>query len=182
MAEFREIDPMLAKEGNANDRDDENDGNTTGHLTFNPYYNSTPGSSGDQYEMTATNREGEKTPETAKKSFIDGDSLEKSRITMANLQLEGKFPEYSKSKSTKLNCRQRPIQRESFCCWSSRRKYLFVQFRRSYKSKPSLRNFLGPSRGELMAEQEEEIEEKQKSIRENQEIADDENEHRATRG
>ena len=48
---------MLDKEGNTNDGDDEDDGNTTGHFTLNPHYNSTPGPSGDQYEMTTTNRE-----------------------------------------------------------------------------------------------------------------------------
>lgn len=31
--------------------------------TFNPYYNSIPSPSGDQYEMTTANREGEKTPD-----------------------------------------------------------------------------------------------------------------------
>ena len=31
--------------------------------TFNPYHNSIPGPSGDQYEMTTANREGEKTPD-----------------------------------------------------------------------------------------------------------------------
>ena len=40
------------------------------------------------------NREGGKAPETAKTSFIDRDSLKQTRISMANLQLGGKFPEY----------------------------------------------------------------------------------------
>ena len=39
MAEFGDADAMLVREGNTN----EDDGNTTGHFTFNPYYNSTPG-------------------------------------------------------------------------------------------------------------------------------------------
>ena len=59
-------------------------------------FNSTSGPSGDQHKMTTMNREGEKAPEAAETFFIDGDSLEKSRITMVNLQLEGKFSEHGK--------------------------------------------------------------------------------------
>ena len=47
--------------------------------------------------MATVNREGGKAPETAKTSFIDRDSLKQTRITMANLQLRGKFPEYGKN-------------------------------------------------------------------------------------
>lgn len=36
--------------------------------TFNPYYNSIPGPSGNQYKMTTANREGEKTPDITKVS------------------------------------------------------------------------------------------------------------------
>ena len=57
MAEFGDTGAMLDKERNTNDGDDEDDGNTTGHFTLNPHYNSTPGPSGDQYEMIAMNRE-----------------------------------------------------------------------------------------------------------------------------
>ena len=57
MAEFGDTGAMLDKEGNTNDGDDEDDGNTTGHFTLNPHYNSTAGPSVDQYEMTAMNRE-----------------------------------------------------------------------------------------------------------------------------
>ena len=71
---------MLDKEGNANDGYDEDGGNMTGHLTFNPYYNSTSGPSGDQYEKATMNREGEKAPETAKTSFIDGDSFKQEQL------------------------------------------------------------------------------------------------------
>ncbi|CAH3123882.1 unnamed protein product [Pocillopora meandrina] len=40
--------------------------------------------------MTTMNREGEKAPEAAETFFIDGDSLEKSRITMnERRELEG---------------------------------------------------------------------------------------------
>ena len=41
---------------------------------------------------------------------------------------------------------------------------------------------IGPLREELIVKKDKEIEEKQMSIRENQEIAEDENEDRATRG
>ena len=47
--------------------------------------------------MATVNREGGKAPETIKTSFIDRDSLNQTRITMANLQLGGKFPEYGKN-------------------------------------------------------------------------------------
>ena len=43
--------------------------------------------------MATMNREGGKAPETAKIH----DSLKQTRITMANLQLGGKFPEYGKN-------------------------------------------------------------------------------------
>ncbi|RMX50694.1 hypothetical protein pdam_00013223 [Pocillopora damicornis] len=87
---FADIDHTLDKEGNENDGNDEDDGNTTGHFTLNPYYNSTSGPSGDQHKMTTMNREGEKAPEAAETFFIDGDSLEKSRITMnERRELEG---------------------------------------------------------------------------------------------
>ena len=57
MAEFGVADAMLDREGNTNDEKDEDDGNTTGHFTFNPYYNSTPGPSNDQHKMITMNRE-----------------------------------------------------------------------------------------------------------------------------
>ena len=47
--------------------------------------------------MATMNREGGKAPETAKTSFIDGDSFKQTRITMESLQLEEKFPEYGKN-------------------------------------------------------------------------------------
>ena len=78
MAEFGDADAMLVREGNTNYGKDEDDGNTTGHFIFNPYYNSTPGPSDDQHKMITMNREGRKAPEIAETSFIDGDSLEKS--------------------------------------------------------------------------------------------------------
>ena len=47
--------------------------------------------------MATMNREGGKAPETAKTSFIGGDSFKQTRKTMANLQFEEKFPEYGKN-------------------------------------------------------------------------------------
>ena len=63
MAEFGNIDRMLHEDGNANDGNDEDGRNTTGPFTFSANYNSTPGSSGEHYELTTMNREGEKAQE-----------------------------------------------------------------------------------------------------------------------
>ena len=74
MTEFGDTDSMLDKEGNVNDGNDEDNGNTTGHFTFNHYYNSTPGPSSDQCEMSTMNREG-RIESTSETYIIDGNSM-----------------------------------------------------------------------------------------------------------
>ena len=58
---------------------------------------STPGPSGEEIPMTKMNRGQEKGSKTAETFFTESDSLEKSRITMANLQLQETFSEYGKN-------------------------------------------------------------------------------------
>ena len=74
MTDFRVTDHLLD-----NDDDDEYEGNTT--TPFQPDYNSTPGSSGEDIPMTTMNRGQEKGSEIAEISFIEGDTSYSRVIT-----------------------------------------------------------------------------------------------------
>ena len=165
---FADIDHTLDKEGNENDGNDEDDGNTTGHFTFNPYYNSTSGPLGDQHKMTTMNREGEKAPEAAETFFIDGDSLEKSRITMVNLQLEGKFSEHGKNSRSLNLVVGKDWYRDKVVVGRRGRNTPLFNLEGVINPQLSKETFqiFGPSREELIAEKEKEIKGKQISIQE----------------
>ena len=91
--ENEETDPLLEHK-----EKDDDDGDTT--HPFQPDVHSTPGPSGEEIPMTTMNREKEKEPSTAETSFIEGNvprmNPDYAKITLANLTLEEKYPEYGK--------------------------------------------------------------------------------------
>ena len=79
------------------EKDDDDDDDDTTH-PFQPDVHSTPGPSGEEIPKTTMNREKEKGPASAETSFIEGNiSRRNKKITLANLTLEQKYPEYGKN-------------------------------------------------------------------------------------
>ena len=172
-------DPLLENEEEKDDDDDDEE-------TTNPFQHggsSTPGASNDEIPMTTMNREKEKEPYTDETSFIEGSPL--SRVLTSNAKawdsLTGIFPD---AKATELEA--------TYSKTGKLQVKMFGQGKRAYplftKDKDTggqrlnpilprqIKSALGPEREILIVQKEKEIEELHKSIREDEEIANDENE------
>ena len=177
-----EEDPLLEHE-EKDDDDDDDDGDTTN--PFQPGGASTPG---EDIPMTTMNRGKEKEPSTAETSFIEGSPL--SRVLTSNAKawetLTGIFPE---AKATELEA--------TYSKTGKLQVKMFGQGKRAYplftKDKDTggqrlnpilprqIKSALGTERDTLIVQKEKEIEELHKSIREDEEIANNENEQPSAR-
>ena len=176
-------DPLLENEEKD---DDDHDGDTTN--PFQPDVHSTPGPSGEEFQMTTMNRGKEKEPSTAETSFTEGSPL--SRVRTLNKKawesLTGIFPDAN------------AIELEATCSKTGKLQVkMFGQGKRAYplftKDKDTggqrlnpilprqIKSALGTEREILIVQKEKEIEELHKSIREDEEIANDENEQPSVR-
>ena len=174
-----EEDPLLEHE----EKDDDDEGDTGN--PFQPGGSSTPG---EDIPMTTMNREKEKGSGIAETSFIEGSPL--SRVLTSNAKawdsLTGIYPE---AKATELEA--------TYSKTGKLQVKMFGQGKRAYplftKDKDTggqrlnpilprqIKSALGPEREILIVQREKEIEELQKSIREDEEIANDENEQPSIR-
>ena len=175
-----EEDPLLEHE----EKDDDDDDDDTTH-PFQPGGASTPG---EDIPMTTMNRGKEKEPSTAETSFIEGSPL--SRVLTSNAKawetLTGIFPE---AKATELEA--------TYSKTGKLQVKMFGQGKRAYplftKDKDTggqrlnpilprqIKSALGTERDTLIVQKEKEIEELHKSIREDEEIANNENEQPSVR-
>ena len=175
-----EEDPLLEHEEKD---DDDDDGDTTN--PFQPGGSSTPG---EDIPMTTMNRGKEKEPSTAETSFIERSPL--SRVLTSNAKawetLTEIFPE---AKATELEA--------TYSKTGKLQVKIFGQGKRAYplftKDKDTggqrlnpilprqIKSALGTEREILIVQKEKEIEELHKSIREDEEIANDENEQPSVR-
>ena len=168
-------DPLLEHEEEKDDNDDEETTNP-----FQPGGSSTPG---EDIPMTIMNREKEKDPYTDETSFIEGNPL--SRVLTSNAKawesLTGMFPD---AKATELKAAysktgKLQVKKVGF----GKRAYpLFTKDKDTggQRLNPILprqiKSALGPERQILIVLKEKEIEKLQESIREDEEIANNENE------
>ena len=173
-----EEDPLLEHA----EKDDDDEGDTT-----NPFH-STPGPSGEEIPMTTMNREKEKGPGIAETSFIEGSPL--SRVLTSNAKawdsLTGIYPEANAIELEAFYSKTGKLQVKMF--GQGKRAYpLFTKDKDTGEQRinPNLtkeiKSALGPEREILIAQREKEIEELQESIREDEEIADNENEQPSIR-
>ena len=181
--ENEETDPLLEHE----EKDDDDDDGDTTH-PFQPDVHSTPGPSGEEIPMTTMNRGKEKESSTAETSFIEGSPL--SRVHTSNEKawdsLTGIFPD---AKATELEA--------TYSKTGKLQVKMFDQGKRAYplftKDKDTggqrlnpilprqIKSALGTERDTLIVQKEKEIEELHKSIREDEEIANNENEQPSVR-
>ena len=183
--ENEETDPLLEHE-EKDDDDDDDDGDTT--HPFQPGGASTPGLSGEEIPMTTMNRGKEKGSAPAETSFIEGSPL--SRVLTANEKawesLTGIFPE---AKATELEASYSKTWRLQVKMFGQgKRAYpLFTKDKNTGKQvlnpilPKQIKSALGPERDTLIVQKEKEIEELQESIREDEEIANNENEQPSER-
>ena len=175
-----EKDPLL--EHKEKDGDDD-DGDTTN--PFQPGGASTPG---EDIPMTTMNREKEKGSGIAETSFIEGSPL--SRVLTSNAKawesLTGIFPEVKARELEATYSKTGKLQVKMF--GQGQRAYpLFTKDKDTggQRLNPILprqiKSALGPEREILIFQKEKEIEELQKSIREDEQIANDENEQPSVR-
>ena len=171
--ENEETDPLLEHE-----EKDDDDGDTT-----NPFH-STPGPSNEEIPMTTMNREKEKGPGIAETSFIEGSPL--SRVLTSNEKawesLKGIFPDAKATELEATYSKTGKLQVKKFG-FGKRAYPLFTVGRRGggeQRLNPILpkkiKSALGPEREIVIVQKEKEIEELHKSIREDEEIANNENE------
>ena len=181
--ENEEENPLLEHEEKD---DDDDDGDTTN--PFQPGGSSTPGPSGEGIPMTTMNRGKEKGSGIAETSFIDGSTH--SRI----LELDKKAwetitREFPDAKATELEA--------TYSKTGKLQVKMFGQGKRAYplftKDKDTggqrlnpipprqIKSALGTERENLIVQKEKEIEELQESIREDEEIANNENEQPSVR-
>ena len=174
-----EEDPLLEHE----EKEDDDDEETTN--PFQPGGSSTPG---EDIPMTTMNREKEKDPYTDETSFIDGNPL--SRVLTSNAKawdsLTGIYPEANATELEATYSKTGKLQVKMF--GQGKKAYpLFTKDKDTGEQRinPNLtkeiKSALGPEREILIAQREKEIEELQKSIREDEEIANDENEQPSIR-
>ena len=176
-----EEDPLLEHE--EKDDDDDDDGDTTN--PFQPGGASTPG---EDIPMTTMNRGKEKEPSTAETSFIEGSPL--SRVLTSNVKawetLTGIFPEANATELEATYSKTGKLQVKMF--GQGKRAYpLFTKDKDTggQRLNPILqrqiKSALGTERDTLIVQKEKEIEELHKSIREDEEIANNENEQPSVR-
>ena len=165
--------------------DDDDDGDTTN--PFQPGEASTPGPSGEEIPMTTMNREKEKGSGIAETSFIEGNvprmNPDYAKITLANLTLEEKYPEYGKDGKRLILEVSKKYPGKVVVIGP--RGGQIPLFKADGTINPKLAKtdmkILGPEREAWMAQKEKEIEEPQESIREDEEIANNENEQSSVR-
>ena len=173
-----EIDPLLEHE----EKDDDDDDTTN---PFQPGGSSTPG---EDIPMTTMNREREKESSTNETSFIEGSPL--SRVIISNAKAwESLTGIYLEAKATELEATysktgKLQVKKVGF----GKRAYpLFTKDKDTggQRLNPILprqiKSALGQEREILIVLKEKEIEELQESIREDEEIANNENEQPSVR-
>ena len=177
-----EENPLLEHE----EKDDDDDEDTTN--PFQPGEASTPGPSGEEIPMTTMNREKEKGPGIAETSFIEGSTH--SRVLELDKKawesLTGIFPEANSIKLKAFYSKTGKLQVKMF--GQGKRAYpLFTKDKDTggQRLNPALtqqiKSALGPEHDTLIVQKEKEIEELHKSIREDEEIANNENEQPSVR-
>ena len=173
-----EKDPLIENE----EKDDDDDDDTT-----HPFH-STPGPSGEEISMTTMNREKEKEPSTSETSFIEGSPI--SRVLTSNEKAwESLTREFPDAKATELEAtysKTGKLQVKKF--GFGKRAYPLFTFGRGggeQRLNPILpkeiKSALGTEREILITQKEKEIEELHKSIREDEEIANNESEQPSVR-
>ena len=180
--ENEETDPLLEHE----EKDDDDDSDTTN--PFQPGGASTPGPSGEEIPMTTMNREKEKGPGIAETSFIEGNipriNPDNVKIKIANLTLEQKYPEYGKDGKRLILQVSKKYPDKVVVIGPSGGQTLLFKADGTINPKLSKTDMktLGPDREAWMAQKEKEIEELHKSIREDEEIANNDNEQPHSKG
>ena len=174
-----EEDPLLEHE-----KDDDDDDRTH---PFQPGEASTPGPSGEEIPMMTMNREKEKESSTAE-TFIEGSSL--SCVLTSNAKAWDSLTAiYPKAKATEIEASYRKtgkLQVKKFG-FGKRAYPLFTSEKRGGEQRlnPNLtkeiKSALGPKRDVLIVPKEKEILELHESIREDEEIANNENEKPSVR-
>ena len=176
--------PLL--EHKEKDDDDDNDGDTTN--PFQPEGASTPGPSGEGIPMTTMNRGKEKGPGIAETSFIEGSTH--SRVLELDKKawesLTGIFPEAKSIELKAFYSKKGKLQVRMF--GHGKRTYpLFTKDKDTGGQRlnpilpQQIKSALGPECEILIVQKEKEIEELQESIREDEEIANNENEQPSER-
>ena len=179
--ENEEENPLLEHEEEKDDDDDDEE--TTN--PFQPGGSSTPG---EDIPMTTMNREKEKGSGIAETSFIEGSPL--SRIITSNSKawdsLTGIYPEANATELEATYSKTGKLQVKMF--GQGKKAYpLFTKDKDigEQRINPNLtkeiKSALGPERDTLIVQKEKEIEELQESIREDEEIANNENEQPSVR-
>ena len=175
--ENEETDPLLEHE----EKDDDDD---TTH-PFQPGGSSTPG---EDIPLTTMNREKEKESSTTETSFIEGSPL--SRVLTSNAKAwESLTREFPDAKATELEAAYSKTGKLQVKKFGFGKKY-YPLFTKDQKTKEQrlnpilprqIKSALGQERDTLIAQKEKEIEELQESIREDEEIANNENEQPSVR-
>ena len=180
--ENEEENPLLEHE----EKDDDDDDGTT--HPFQPGGASTPGPSGEEIPMTTMNREKEKGQGIAETSFIEG-STHSRVLELDKKAWESLTREFPDAKATELEAtysKTGKLQVKKFGFG----KRAYTLFTKDQKTKEQVLNpnlpkqiksALGTERDTLIVQKEKEIEELQESIREDEEIANDENEQPSIR-
>ena len=169
------------------EKDDDDDGDTTN--PFQPDVHSTPGPSNEDIPMTTMNREKEKGSGITETSFIEGSTH--SRVLELDKKvwesLTGIFPnakatelEATYSKTGKLQVKKFGFGKRAYPLFTVGRGGGGEQRLNPILPK-QIKSALGPEREILIVQKEKEIEELQKSIREDEEIANNENEQPSER-
>ena len=177
--------PLLEHEEEKDDNDDD-DGDTTN--PFQPGGASTPGPSGEGIPMTTMNRGKEKGEGIDATSFIEGSTH--SRVLELDKKawdsFTGIFPEAKSIELKAFYGKTGKLQVKMFD--QDKRAYtLFTKDKNTggQRLNPALtkeiKSALGPRRDVLIVQKEKEIEELHKSIREDEEIANNENEQPSVR-
>ena len=174
--------PLLEHE----EKDDDDDEDTTN--PFQPGEASTPGPSGEEIPMTTMNRGKEKGSGIAETSFIEGSTH--SRVLELDKKawdsLTGIFPDANAIKLEAFYSKTGKLQVKMF----GQGKRVYPLFTKDQKTREQVLNpnlskqiksALGPEREILIVQKEKEIEELHKSIREDEEIANNENEQPSER-
>ena len=176
--ENEEENPLLEHEEEKDDDDD------TTH-PFQPGGSSTPG---EEIPLTTMNREKEKDPYTDETSFIEGNPL--SRVLTSNAKawesLTREFPDANAIELEAAYSKTGKLQVKMF--GQGKKAYpLFTKDKNTGEQRlnpilpKEIKSALGTEREILIAQKEKEIEKLQESIREDEEIANDENEQPSIR-
>ena len=174
--ENEEENPLLEHEEEKDDDDDDDD---TTH-PFQPGGSSTPG---EEIPLTTMNREKEKDPYTDETSFIEGNPL--SRVLTSNAKAwESLTREFLDANAIELEAAYSKTGKLQVKMFGQGKKAypLFTKDKNTGEQRlnpilpEEIKSALGTEREILIAQKEKEIEKLQESIREDEEIANDENE------